>query len=211
MKRLALALALTVAFAAPALAGPPWISVEFRAMPLGANRDGYLVLRTFHHAEAVGYPLTGTAEGVVGGRRTSIPLRFEVLADEAGVFVVTRVWSDGTPWVLNVALDAGQHFGAGVVIGIGPSGLPAFVRFPRTMDGITRPATAREVDTLLQALATGREPPQLARAGLGEFMARNPGIASRMGVLALGVTTIVGLLGAAVRRIRERRQAKAAV
>lgn len=209
MKRIALALALTAALATPALAGPPWISVEFRATRMGRASDGYLVLRTFHHADAVGYPLSGTAVGVVGGRRTSIPLRFETMQDEAGVFVLTRVWNDGTPWVLNVALDAGEHFGAGVVIGVGASGQPAFVRFPRTVDGITRSATSGEVDALLQALAAGREPPRLARAGFGEFILRNPGPASVLAALALGAVTSAGLLGALARRLYARRRGSA--
>ena len=209
MKRIALAALLSAALATPALAGPPWISVEFRAPRMGQSGDGYLVLRTFHHADAVGYPLSGTAEGIVDGRRTSIPLRFETMQDEAGVFVLTKVWRDGTPWILNIALDAGEHFGAGVVIGVGASGEPAFVRFPRTVDGITRSATSREVDALLQALAAGREPPQLARAGLGEFILRNPGPASMLAAIALGTVTTVGLLGATARRLHARRRGTA--
>jgi hypothetical protein len=205
MKTPALAVALTAVLAATALAGAPWVSVEFRANPLGANRDGYLVLRTYHHAEAVGYPLRGTAEGIVNGHRTSIPLRFDVQHDEAGVFILTKVWSDGTSWVLNVGLDAGEHFGAGVVIGIGASGDPAFVRFPRTLDGMTRVASAREVDAMLQALAQGREPPQLARAGIGDFIMRNPGPAAALAGMFLAAATITGLAGALVRRLRHGR------
>jgi len=210
MKRLALAVALSTALATPALAGPPWISVEFRATRLGHSGDGFLVLRTFHHADAVGYPLRGSAEGLVGGRRVSIPLRFEMQADEAGVFVLTKVWTDGAPWILNVALDTGDHFGAGVVIGVGASAEPAFVRFPRTVDGITRAASSREVDALLQALAAGREPPRLARAGLGEFILRNPGPMAVLAALTLGAGTAAGLLGAAARRWRTGRGARAA-
>ena len=195
MKRLALAFALTAVTAAPALAkGSPWVSVEMRGHR-SANTLGWLVIRTFHHSDAVGYPLTGTAEGLVNGRRVSVALRFESINvdREAGVFLVPIVWQQGSPWVLNIALDAGGHAGAGVVVGVGASGEPAFVRFPRSVEGATRPATAGEVERLLAALAESREPPRLARGDWFGFVRRNPAPLATMAGLALCLAWLVSL------------------
>jgi hypothetical protein len=198
MKHAALALALSVLLATPALAGPPWISVEFRAYHSGQS-DGWLVVRTFHHGTPSAFgALSGTAVGIVGGRRTVLPLRFEPLSGETGVFLVPATWTVGTAWVLDIALAGGEHGDAGAVVGVGPSGEPAFVRFPRTIEGMTRAATDGEVDALLQALATGREPPRLGRGGILSFARRNPAPVAMLGAVALAGTLGVALL---VRRL----------
>jgi hypothetical protein len=195
MRSLALVVSLSTALAAPALAkGPPWVSVEIRAHA-SSNHPGWLVIRTFHHADAVGYPLSGTAEGLVNGRRVSVPLRFEILNpdSQSGVFLVPTVWAQGSPWVLNIALDAGEHMGAGVVVAVGPSGDPAFVRFPRVVEGYTRPATRSEVDQLLAALAGYQEPPRLSRGDVVGFVRRNPAPLATLGAIALVATWLVSL------------------
>jgi hypothetical protein len=198
MKPVVLALALSALLATPALAGPPWISIEFRAHNSGAS-DGWLVVRVFHHGTPGPFgALGGRAVGIVGGRRTELPLRFEALPDETGAFLVPTTWTAGTAWVLVIALDGAEHGSAGAVVGVGPSGEPAFVRFPRTIEGMTRAATDGEVDALLQALATGREPPRLGRGGIISFVRRNPAPLAVLGAVALS-----GALGIAlvVRRV----------
>src|SRR5262245_32960874 len=115
MRTLTLAALFTLAAATTATAGPPWVSVEIRAHR-SASIEGWLVIRTFHHSDAVGYPLSGTAEGLVNGRRVSVPLRFQILNpdSQSGVFLVPTAWAQGSPWVLNIRLDDGGHMSAGV-------------------------------------------------------------------------------------------------
>ena len=70
-------LALLAATAGPALAGPPWISVELPANPLDpTTRDAFLVVHTYHHAQVMLAPVTGRAIGVVDGQRRTIELTF---------------------------------------------------------------------------------------------------------------------------------------
>ena len=205
MRTLALATALTLAASTLAAAkGPPWVSVEVRAHR-SSSTPGWLVIRTFHHSDAVGYPLSGTAEGLVNGRRVSVPLRFEILNpdSQSGVFLVPTVWAQGSPWVLNITLDAGEHMGAGVVVAVGPSGDLAFVRFPRVVEGYTRPATPSEVEALLAALAASREPPRLARGDYLGFVGRNRVPLGTLAGIALVLTWLVSIpVRYAVRRLR---------
>src|SRR5437868_1676283 len=74
-----LAAALSAFLAAPALAGPPWISIELPVNPYDeSTRGAFLLVHEFHHGTPVSYIVTGTAEGIVNGERRSIkhdPLR----------------------------------------------------------------------------------------------------------------------------------------
>lgn len=199
MKRLSLTLALATLISSPALAkGPPWISVEFRARPVG--EAGFLLVRTFHHGDAMPLPIHGTAEGLSAGRRVSVPLRFDQLGDE-GVYVVPRSWGEGGPWVLNIAV-ADEHIGAGAVVGIGRDGEPAFVRFPRTAIGATRPASQSEVAAMLAALDAAQPPPTLGRSGWSEIVLR---LAVPLAVLMVAILAVVKLLAMAIGRLRARR------
>ena len=159
--RLALAALFSVALASPAVAkGPPWISIEMR--PYGA---GFLTVRTWHHGTPMALPLTGTAEGLVDGRRTSVPLRFEHTdRDDANAFTLSNTWGAAGVWVLNIGTDQGDHGSAGVVVGIDRSGASAFVRFPRGAYNNSRKATSGEIDAMLRALDAGQPPPALTRA-----------------------------------------------
>ena len=149
MKSIALALALSATLASTTWPGPPWISVETR--PFGA---AFLLARTWRRDTPMSLPLTGTAYGLVNGRRVSVPLRFEQEGD-ANTFAVPKTWGDGGVWVLNIGLDAGEHGSAGAVVGIDRSGAAAFIRFPRASGG-SRVATSGEIDAMLRALAEQR-------------------------------------------------------
>lgn len=193
MKRFILAVALSAAVATPAMAGPPWISIETR--PYGA---AFLLARTFHHGTPMPFPLNGTAEGLVNGRRTSVALRFEQEGD-ANSFAVPKTWGDAGVWVLNIGLDAGDHGSAGAVVGIGRGGQSAFVRFPRTPTGFSRKATSGEVDAMLRALEAGQQPPALSSFGFSPFISRMVAALAALAVLAVGAAR---LLVAGVQRLR---------
>lgn len=155
MKRIALALAITVAATGTALAGPPWISIELR--PMGGS---FILARTFHHGTPEAQPLSGSAEGLINGQRRSVPLHFDH-TDESNTFAVQKTWGDAGVWVLNIG-TTGPHGDAGAVVGVDHSGLPAFVRFPRTYQGSSRIATAGEITAMLRALDAGQPAPSLS-------------------------------------------------
>src|SRR5947208_16137231 len=78
-RSLAVAALASVLVAAPAFAskGPPWISIELPANPYDkSTRDAFLLVHSFHHGTAMGFIVTGTAEGMVNGERRSLKLDF---------------------------------------------------------------------------------------------------------------------------------------
>src|SRR3990172_10738085 len=94
-RALAIAAIAAVGLAAPALAGPPWISIELPANPHDAStRGAFLLVHAFHHGTPMGFPITGTAEGIVNGERRSLKLEFDETA-RAGVFALKRMWPAG--------------------------------------------------------------------------------------------------------------------
>ena len=194
MKRTITAVALSFAVTSPAFAkGPPWITIETR--PYGT---AFLLARTFHHGTPMPLPLSGTAEGLVNGRRTSVRLRFEQEGDQNS-FAVPKTWGDAGVWVLNIGVDSSDHGTAGAVIGVDRRGQSAFVRFPRTPTGFSRKATSGEVDAMLHALDEGRQPPALSSFGINPFLVRALATLAALGLLGFGALRLL-LLG--VRRLR---------
>src|SRR2546425_4330867 len=100
IRSLGLATAFSLLVAAPALAGPPWISIELPANPYDqTTRGAFLLVHAFHHGQPVGYLLTGTAEGIVNGERRSIKLEFSETARD-GVYALKRMWPTDGVWAL---------------------------------------------------------------------------------------------------------------
>jgi len=195
MRRFALAFAVSLAAATPAVAGPPWLTLEFRPNTFA----GFMMIRTFHHGTPQAVPLTGTAEGLVNGQRRSVPLSF-TLAEEPNVYSVATTWGSEGVWVLNVAA-AGDHIGAGAVVGIDRNGEPAFARFPRSAIGASRAATAREVDAMLRALDANAPPAALGRTGWSAIVLRTALPLIVLAVLVLGVAKLAaGIISRARRR-----------
>ena len=68
---------LSIAAAAPAPLGPPWISIEYPPSPYDqTTRDAFLLVHTFHHGTPITAPLVGKAEGIVSGKRRTVSLEF---------------------------------------------------------------------------------------------------------------------------------------
>jgi hypothetical protein len=197
MDRLTLAAALMLGIAAPALAGPPRLTVD-----LLSNGRGFLVVRTFHHGTPEAIPFTGMAEGLVDGRRVSLPLTFAA-GDSANIFTARKTWGDAGVWVLAFGADLGNHGKAGAVVTIARNGAPA-VRYPRDATGGTRPATRAEVESMLRALDAGREPPALSTTGwLFAILRPALPIGLLLGVATLLATTLGHSVKMAARRQRE--------
>ncbi len=149
MKSIALALAaaaVTVAF------GPPRIAIELRSI-----NGSFAVARTFHHGDALGLPLIGTAEGLANGQRRSVALRF-TSTDTSNVFGIQKTWDNSGVWVLNMKIEGDMHGGAGALVGIDHGGRAVVVKYPRDWRGWPRAATAGEVTSLLRDLDAGRIP-----------------------------------------------------
>ncbi len=156
MKRQALALALVLSIATPALAGPPWISIELPANPYDrTSRGAFLLVHTFHHGNEIGATPSGTAEGVVGGQRRSVPLRFEQTT-RTGVYALQNLWGGQGVWTLVIGMQRSAHPMDQVqaLVEIGANGEVAGVRVPTARQGdnvIPSPVAMKEIETGLRS------------------------------------------------------------
>ena len=152
--RLALAALLSAAVPSAAMAGPPWISIELPANPWDRDtRGAFLVVHTFHHGNAIDASLTGTAEGMVDGKRRSVTLSF-VKTARSGVYALRNQWGNTGRWVLLISLAQSQHANdiAQAVVTVAENGTVTAVRVPTEAGregNLPRRATAAEVTAAL--------------------------------------------------------------
>jgi hypothetical protein len=139
--------------------GPPWISIEYPANPHDRSANGaMLYVHVFHHAQAIAYPIEGTAEGIVNGERRSIKLRFTETARTA-VYGLSRQWPTEGVWTLVIKMSRGDHGsdGATAVVELGADGEIASVRVPTRRQGqwtIPVDVSMDDVDRGLRVRAT---------------------------------------------------------
>jgi hypothetical protein len=158
IRSLGLAALATVLVAAPArgLTGPPWISIELPANPYDkSTRDAFLLVHAFHHGTAMGFIVTGTAEGIVNGERRSLKLDFAETSRE-GVFALKRTWPSEGTWTLVIQANQGPGDAATAVVDLGPDGAVATIRVPTMQRGswtVPAPVSLGEIDAALRARA----------------------------------------------------------
>lgn len=154
-RTIGLALAFTAVAAAAAIAGPPWISIEYPVNPLDPTaKGGFVTVRTYHHAELVGYEIAGTAEGLVNGQRQSAKLEIRPLK-LAGSYVVHWKKPASGSWAVLITTKRDGHHMATAVVKVDAAGQVASVTVPsRTIENgrwtVPRPVAASEVDAMLR-------------------------------------------------------------
>jgi hypothetical protein len=159
IRSLAVAALASALLAAPAfgLKGPPWISIELPANPYDkATRDAFLLVHSFHHGTAMGFIVTGSAEGIVNGERRSVKLEFAETSRE-GVYALKRTWPTEGTWTLVIKANQGPDDAATAVVDLGSDGEVAAIRVPTTQRGEwTVPArvSMSDIDAALKARAT---------------------------------------------------------
>lgn len=156
LRRLGLVAGLSLAVSGIAFSGPPWIAIEYPVNPHDpATRGAFMTVRTYHHGDLIGYELTGTAEGLVNGRRQTAKLNIQRLS-RPGVYAVR--WqkpAEGT-WVLMVSSSRDGTHAASAMVSIDNRGRVASVTVPSDpIEGgrwqVPRKVAAAEVDALLRA------------------------------------------------------------
>ena len=158
IRSLALAALASAIVATPALGlkGPPWISIELPANPYDkSTRDAFLLVHAFHHATAMGFIVSGTAEGVVNGERRSLKLNFAETSRE-GVFALKRTWPREGTWTLVIQANQGPGDAATAVVDLGPDGDVAAIRVPTIQRGewtVPAPVSLGDIDAALRARA----------------------------------------------------------
>jgi hypothetical protein len=127
---------------------PPWLSIESPVNPYDASARGAVCL--VHARLRDGTPtvadLSGTAEGLVGGARRSVALRFDTTSF-TGVFAVRRQWPSEGTWVLRISLMSTT-----AIVSLDHEGNVAGVRIPMTVASgtpVPRAVIARDIDSTL--------------------------------------------------------------
>ncbi len=117
---LGLALLFTVGPTEGISVGPPWISVEMPANPLDqTTRDAAMLVHVYHHATPAGRPIVGRAEGLVNGKRTTVPLEF-IGTSRPSVYGLKQQWPAEGNWALVISIADGES--ASLLIELGPDG-----------------------------------------------------------------------------------------
>ncbi|MCI0436298.1 MAG: hypothetical protein L0271_22050 [Gemmatimonadetes bacterium] len=169
---LAAAMLGSLILATPALAGPPWISVEVPANPHDpATRGALALVHAYHHGDAITTRLSGVAEGWIDGKRASVPVEIVATA-RTGVYAVRGKLPEKGAWLLVVTLD--DHGStATALVGMAADGRILSVRVPSDRNGegwvVPKRVTTDDIETELRAVrvaarSTGTD--GLALAGL---------------------------------------------
>jgi hypothetical protein len=148
---IAAAALLSALAAVPAVAHPPWISVELPASPWSsATRGAFLLVHAYRGPNGAPLKVSATAEGLVDGRRRTVRIDL-VQTGAADVYVLRRQWPAEGVWVLRIVARQGDGE-ADALVSVGASGDVVSVRVP-LRDGLPRPASEAEVGELLRTLA----------------------------------------------------------
>lgn len=143
---------------APTLAGPPWISIESPPNPFNSETKGaLLVARVYHHGEAAFYPLTGTAEGMVNGKRQTLKLDFTATSTPGMYSLRFSKPAEGS-WILviSVGKDRDEHGSVTAIVTLGTDGTVAGVQVPTKQEGQwLMPAAVSETDIDARLKAMG--------------------------------------------------------
>jgi hypothetical protein len=144
---------------APLVVGPPWISIEYPVNPFDrTTRGAHLLVHAYYHGTPVGYPVSGTAEGLVNGERRTITLRFETTS-RTGVYALRKQWPSEGSWTLVIGVTQGDHDRGGVaqaLVELSPTGSVASVHVPTQQHAegaFPRRLTAQEIETAVRAQA----------------------------------------------------------
>jgi hypothetical protein len=140
-----------------AAAGPPWISIETPVNPYDATtKDAYLLVHAFHHGTPVAFPVSGTAEGMVNGERSSVKLEF-TSTSRAGVFALKKQWSDAGVWTLVIAVHQSDSDAAQALVEVGADGEVTRIQVPTRVGErnyrFPRELSAQEIDSALRLRA----------------------------------------------------------
>lgn len=146
-------IAATTAYARPPhLKWPPWISIESPVNPFDPTARGALML--VHVAVREGQSkitdLEGSAEGIVGGARRSIPLRFDETG-RANTFALRRQWPAEGTWLVRLAVRRTT-----AIVLLDRGGNVAAVRIPTQLIGddyLPRAVAPAEIDSTLAVAA----------------------------------------------------------
>ncbi|HEX7977905.1 MAG TPA: hypothetical protein VF461_04845 [Gemmatimonadaceae bacterium] len=136
-----------------AMFGGPWLSIETPANPYLASGDGALFLvRTYVHQTPAELPVAGRAEGIVDGKRRSVPFTL-AKTTQPGAYVVRPEWGGKGIWTVLVTAmpEATNSWKMQAVVDVGADGAIEKVTLPRAANRAPRALTDAEVEDWLRA------------------------------------------------------------
>ena len=147
-------------FAGAAVAGGGfWITTYSPRAPIAAGiPDAVVVVGSDGCGGGAGATLSGTAEGLVNGKRQSVALLLTP-TPKPGIFAVRRQWPSEGAWVLVMKAERGQ-ISTGALIAVRPDGEAKMLRAKSAMPP---PVSAAEVETALHRLAAAETETAIAR------------------------------------------------
>ena len=144
-----------VAVAGVAVAGPPWIAIEYPVNPHDPlTRDAFMTVRTYHHGDLMAFEITGTAEGLVNGKRESVRLDIRRLP-QAGTYAVRWQKPAEGNWAIVISTARDGQYMAGALIDVDSRGRVASVSVPSNpIEGgrwqVPRKVASAEVEAMLR-------------------------------------------------------------
>lgn len=181
-----------------AIAGPPWISIEYPPNRLDKETRGALALvRIYHHENAGQFPVEGTAEGILDGERVSVPLNFTPVGD-AGVWAAWGEIPEEGNWVLVVhGTDGVSEAEVSILAALADGNEEiSFVKVPRSRQGNwPRAANDEDVESMLRSAVV-----------MAEAQGRSPFRAITVGEAAMGLGGALLLLPFGMAAVRRRRE-----
>lgn len=144
--------------------GAPWISLEVPANPMDeTTRDAVMLVHTFYHERPAGFPVVGSAEGLVDGERRSIALEL-ARTSRTGVFALKQQWPNRGQWVLNLGIE--ERSPTSLIVELGPDGgvqegsyysLTTKTLALRSVRVVSGEMTKERIDAVLEDLARATE------------------------------------------------------
>ena len=179
-----------------AIAGPPWISIEYPPNGLDPEtRGAFALVRIYHHENAGQFPVEGTAEGLVDGQRVSVPLKFTPVGSE-GVWAVWGEIPEEGNWVLAIHGTDGVSKAEVSILAALASGNQeiSFVKVPRSREGNwPRAARDADVESMLQTAVV-----------VAEAQGQRPFRAITVGEAAMGLGGVLLLIPFGLAAVRRR-------
>jgi len=155
IRKLAIAAVLSAFAVTTAIAGPPWIAIEYPVNPHDPNtRGAFCTVRTYHHGDLTPFDVTGTAEGMVNGKRQSVRLDIRRLP-QAGTYAVRWQKPAQGKWALVISTARDGHYMASALVDVDARGQVASVKVPSDpIEGgrwqVPRKIASAEVEALLK-------------------------------------------------------------
>lgn len=146
--------------ATPALAGPPWVSIEYPANPHHpSTRGAALMVRAYHHSTSIDVPVRGTAEGLVDGKRVSRALDLRA-TNIPGVYALRGELPRNGTWVLAITVVQSGESSASALVTLNGRGGIGEIEVPSTQsrDGWTVPRalSAPDIERALRAASVAQ-------------------------------------------------------